>query len=160
MQEIDVDELAARVGRGEGALIDVRRPAEWDDVHIDGATLITLDELPDRLDELPRDETLLVICRSGARSAVATEALTEPAHHLYRAYGFKPVSGALAMRCDLQTPLPTRALPDGISLASWQPELAGHFYQAYQAAFREVFFNSETLLIDERGCISIFLLAG
>jgi rhodanese-related sulfurtransferase len=33
--------------------------------------------LADRLDELPRDETLLVICRSGGRSAVATETLVD-----------------------------------------------------------------------------------
>lgn len=77
MQEIDVEELAARIERGEGVLVDVRRPDEWDEAHIDGATLITLDGLPDRLDELPRDQTLLVICRSGGRSAVATEALTD-----------------------------------------------------------------------------------
>jgi rhodanese-related sulfurtransferase len=77
MPEIDVDELAARLARAEGTLVDVRRPDEWEEAHIDGATLVTLDELPDRLDELPRDSTLLVICRSGGRSAVATEALTD-----------------------------------------------------------------------------------
>jgi rhodanese-related sulfurtransferase len=76
MQEIDVDELASRLAQGKGTLVDVRRPDEWDEAHIDGATLVTLDTLPDRLDELPRDDTLLVICRSGGRSAVATEALT------------------------------------------------------------------------------------
>lgn len=72
---IDVHELAGRLERGEGALVDVRRPDEWDEAHIDGATLVTLDELPERMDELPADQTLLVICRSGGRSAVATEAL-------------------------------------------------------------------------------------
>jgi rhodanese-related sulfurtransferase len=77
MQEIDVDELAGRLERGEGTLVDVRRPDEWDEAHIDGAMLITLDGLPDRLDELPKDSTLLVICRSGGHSAVATEALSD-----------------------------------------------------------------------------------
>lgn len=75
MQEIDVEDLAARLERGDGVLIDVRRPDEWEEARIDGAALITLDGLPDRLDELPKDQTLLVICRSGGRSAVATEAL-------------------------------------------------------------------------------------
>lgn len=73
--EIDVDQLAERLDRGDGVLLDVRRPDEWDEAHIDGATLITLDGLPDRLHELPTSTPLLVICRSGARSAVATEAL-------------------------------------------------------------------------------------
>ncbi len=72
---IDVQELAGRLDRGEGTLVDVRRPDEWDEAHIDGATLVTLDELPERMGELPTDQTLLVICRSGGRSAVATEAL-------------------------------------------------------------------------------------
>jgi len=77
MQEIEVDELAARLERGEATIVDVRRPDEWEEAHIDGASLVTLDGLADRLDELPRDETLLVICRSGGRSAVATETLVE-----------------------------------------------------------------------------------
>jgi rhodanese-related sulfurtransferase len=75
MPEIDVEELAARLDRGDGVLVDVRRADEWDEAHIDGATLVTLAELPDRLDELPRERSLMVICRSGGRSAVATEAL-------------------------------------------------------------------------------------
>lgn len=73
--EIDFDELAARLERGDGVLIDVRRPEEWDEAHLEGATLVTLDTLPDRLDELPAAEPILVICRSGARSAAATQAL-------------------------------------------------------------------------------------
>jgi hydroxyacylglutathione hydrolase len=75
MPEIDVEELAARLDRGDGVLVDVRRADECDEAHIDGATLVTLAELPDRLDELPRERSLMVICRSGGRSAVATEAL-------------------------------------------------------------------------------------
>ncbi|QGG97061.1 rhodanese-like domain-containing protein [Actinomarinicola tropica] len=75
MPEIDVDELADRLERGDDLLVDVRRPDEWDEAHIGAATLITLDTLPDHLDELPRDRAILVICRSGARSAAATEAL-------------------------------------------------------------------------------------
>jgi rhodanese-related sulfurtransferase len=73
--EIDVDQLAERLDRGDGVLVDVRRPDEWDEAHIDGASLVTLDTLPDRIDELPSSVPLLVICRSGARSAVATKAL-------------------------------------------------------------------------------------
>ena len=73
--EIDVDQLAERLDRGDGVLVDVRRPEEWDEAHIEGASLVTLDTLPDRMDELPSSVPLLVICRSGARSAVATHAL-------------------------------------------------------------------------------------
>jgi molybdopterin-guanine dinucleotide biosynthesis protein A/rhodanese-related sulfurtransferase len=73
--EIDVDELARR--HAEGAyVLDVRRPDEYEEAHVPGAVLVPLDQLPDRQGELPKDRPLLVICRSGARSATAVEALS------------------------------------------------------------------------------------
>ena len=73
--EIDVDELARR--HAEGAyVLDVRRPDEYEEAHVPGAVLVPLDQLPDRQGELPKDRPLLVICRSGARSAAAVQALT------------------------------------------------------------------------------------
>ncbi|HMN67830.1 MAG TPA: rhodanese-like domain-containing protein [Bdellovibrionales bacterium] len=54
-------------------LIDVRRPDEFEGElgHIPGAELMVLDTLPQRLQELPADRTILFICRSGARSGRA-----------------------------------------------------------------------------------------
>lgn len=54
-------------------LIDVRRPDEWDGElsHIPSAELITLDTLPNRIQELPKNEIIVFICRSGNRSAHA-----------------------------------------------------------------------------------------
>jgi rhodanese-related sulfurtransferase len=53
----------------EGAFVlDVRTPEEWDAYHAPGTTLIPLDELPDRLGEIPQDEEIVVVCRSGNRS--------------------------------------------------------------------------------------------
>jgi ribosomal protein S18 acetylase RimI-like enzyme len=68
---------------------------------------------------------------------VATESLTDAAHQLYLAHGYECVFEELVMRRDLRQPLPGRTLPDGVALATWQPETAGHFFQAYHAAFRE-----------------------
>jgi rhodanese-related sulfurtransferase len=48
--------------------LDVRTRAEWDQGHIDKSVLIPLDELPSRLSEVPRDQYVIVVCRSGARS--------------------------------------------------------------------------------------------
>jgi len=60
--------------RQQGTMIlDVRTPSEWNDGHVPGATLIPLDELESRLSELPRDEEIVIICRSGNRSAVARD---------------------------------------------------------------------------------------
>jgi rhodanese-related sulfurtransferase len=62
--------------RQDGALmLDVREPSEWSAGHIDGATLIPLGELPARLGELPRDRSIVVVCRSGNRSAQGRDIL-------------------------------------------------------------------------------------
>lgn len=68
---------------------------------------------------------------------IATESLTEPADRLYRAHGFESVFESLVMGRDLQSPLPEQVLPPGVTLTSWQPNLAEQFYQAYHAAFQD-----------------------
>jgi rhodanese-related sulfurtransferase len=74
--EISVGEVAARYEAG-AALFDVRQPDEYVDEHAANAVLIPLNEVPDRLGEFPTDREVLVICRSGARSAMACEFLRE-----------------------------------------------------------------------------------
>lgn len=55
--------------REKGAFVlDVRQPEEWNEFHMPDSTLIPLGELESRLSELPRDQEILVICRSGNRS--------------------------------------------------------------------------------------------
>lgn len=75
--EIDVEELAGRRQRGEGALLDVRQPDEYAEGHVPGAVLVPLDQLPDRLHDVPAGEPLHVICRSGGRSLLAAELLRQ-----------------------------------------------------------------------------------
>lgn len=48
--------------------LDVRTEAEWSQAHLTGSTLIPLDQLSSRLAEVPKDQDVVVICRSGARS--------------------------------------------------------------------------------------------
>jgi rhodanese-related sulfurtransferase len=74
IQEIDVAELEARLSSG-ARLVDVRNPDEWEEARVDGGVLIPLPELSERLGELP-DGDLVVICKSGGRSAKACEILT------------------------------------------------------------------------------------
>jgi len=58
----------------EGAVVvDVREPYEWDAGHIDGAHLIPLGELPNRLNEIPRDADVVFYCQTGGRSARALD---------------------------------------------------------------------------------------
>jgi len=55
----------------------VRQPEEWNEFHVPGSTLIPLGELASRVDELPRDQEILVVCRSGNRSAQGRDILLE-----------------------------------------------------------------------------------
>jgi adenylyltransferase/sulfurtransferase len=58
----------------DGAMVvDVREQYEWDAGHIDGARLIPLGELPNRLNELPRDAGIVFYCQTGGRSARALD---------------------------------------------------------------------------------------
>ena len=56
-------------------LLDVRTQAEWDQYRVPGATLIPLDELPNRLNELPKNKQIVVICHSGNRSKTGRDIL-------------------------------------------------------------------------------------
>ena len=72
--EIDVHELATLRDAG-ATLLDVRTPEEYEELHVPGAVLIPLDELVERVDEVPEVDRVYVICRTGARSARAVEFL-------------------------------------------------------------------------------------
>ena len=60
-----------------GFLLDVRNPPELAVENISGALNIPLPELRERLDELPRDQEILIICRSGQRAYYATRILLQ-----------------------------------------------------------------------------------
>lgn len=56
-------------------LLDVREPSEWNEAHVEGAVLIPLGELSARVSEIPADQDVLIICRSGNRSGQARDLL-------------------------------------------------------------------------------------
>ncbi|MCZ6534704.1 MAG: rhodanese-like domain-containing protein [Chloroflexi bacterium] len=59
---------------GDGAVVvDVRRPDEWITGHVSGAIHIPIDDLLDRVEELPKGKKLLFICAAGVRSGLACE---------------------------------------------------------------------------------------
>ena len=69
-------EVAARlVDGGDSVLIDVRELEEWRVGRAPQAVHIPLGELGARLDELPSDRNLIMVCRSGVRSDRAASAL-------------------------------------------------------------------------------------
>ncbi len=66
---------AATLQEAGAFVLDVRQPEEWAAGHIAGATLVPLGELPSRLTEVPRDRQVVVVCRTGHRSAQGRDIL-------------------------------------------------------------------------------------
>jgi phage shock protein E len=75
--DIDVAAAANLRGRGDVVMLDVRTPEEYAQGHIPGVTLIPLDQVGNRLAEIPKDKTIVVTCRSGNRSAQAAQLLRQ-----------------------------------------------------------------------------------
>jgi rhodanese-related sulfurtransferase len=71
-------ELLDAIASDEPPLIlDVRSPEDFQEGHIPGAVNIDYQELPNQLDELPRDRTIVVYCNVGRRAGIAEETLIE-----------------------------------------------------------------------------------
>ncbi|MGO9961871.1 MAG: rhodanese-like domain-containing protein [Acidimicrobiales bacterium] len=76
VEQIGPDDAARLLAEG-AALIDVREPEEWEIGRAPEAVHIPLGELGVRLNELPADRKLIMVCRSGIRSGTAAAALVE-----------------------------------------------------------------------------------
>ena len=71
---IDTSEAKEMLDSGSGAVvIDVRRPDEWAAGHVQGAIHIPVDDIMTRIEELPTETNLLLICAQGVRSGLACE---------------------------------------------------------------------------------------
>jgi rhodanese-related sulfurtransferase len=81
--EISVPQAYEKYQQG-AFILDVRTQQEWDEEHIAMSVLIPLDQLPSRLNEVPKDQDIVVVCRSGRRSK---EGMT-----LLRGAGYSQVS--------------------------------------------------------------------
>jgi len=91
-KEITVAQLKNMLDQNENfLLLDVRTPAEFlQDGRVAQSTLIPLQELEQRLNELPTDKTIVCICRSGNRSAAACD--------LLRSRGYEAINVAGGIR--------------------------------------------------------------
>jgi rhodanese-related sulfurtransferase len=84
---IDTQDAAELLATGSAVVVDVRQPAEWKTGHIRGAVHIPLTQLTHRLQQLPRDKTIVTVCRSGHRSGIAARALTRAGHDVVNLRG-------------------------------------------------------------------------
>ena len=69
---VDVQTVAGVKDLDNVLVLDVREQWEYDEGHIPGVTLIPMEEVPDRLSEIPTDKEVIVTCRSGNRSGQVT----------------------------------------------------------------------------------------
>lgn len=70
-----MDARQAHDRRDDVFLLDVREADEWAAGHIPEAAHIPMGQLASRQAELPADEVIVCVCRSGNRSALVTHAL-------------------------------------------------------------------------------------
>jgi DMSO/TMAO reductase YedYZ molybdopterin-dependent catalytic subunit len=75
---------AAALADAGALLLDVREPGEWQAGHVAQALLLPMGQVARHRDDLPQDRRIVVVCRSGGRSAAVAEAL--------RAWGFDAVN--------------------------------------------------------------------
>lgn len=75
-KDVSIEEAKGLIDNKDVVILDVRTTEEYQEGHIPNATLIPLQELESRLDELDEHQTYLVVCRSGNRSAQASDLLT------------------------------------------------------------------------------------
>ena len=74
---ISNEELLTKLNDASVTILDVREPAEYAFGHIPGAISIPLGELENRTEELSKDNTIYVVCRTGNRSDLAAQKLAE-----------------------------------------------------------------------------------
>lgn len=75
-REIDIDEFATVLGEGASA-VDVREPDEYDARHIPGVQLLPLSQIMARINEVPSERPVYVVCEHGARSLAVADALND-----------------------------------------------------------------------------------
>jgi len=75
--EISVQQAYQLYQKGGAYFLDVREPSEWDEYHAPNSTLIPLGELATRVNEVPKDKEIVVVCRSGNRSQQGRDILKQ-----------------------------------------------------------------------------------
>ncbi len=90
-ERIDIDTLYQRWSQhGSLTIIDVRRDDEWREGHIPDALHFHMGDLPQHLNEVPRNTPLAVICRSGHRAEIAASLLAATGREVIAVQGGVP----------------------------------------------------------------------
>ncbi|MFN3529806.1 MAG: MBL fold metallo-hydrolase [Bacteroidia bacterium] len=86
LQSVHAEEAARQFAAGQ-ALVDVRKPGEWESAHAEGAQHLSLQDLPEQIKKWPQAPALLH-CAGGYRSVIAASLLKRHGiHHITNIYG-------------------------------------------------------------------------
>ena len=82
LPSVSAAEVGEKLKNGKRPLVvDVRQPDEYRRGHISGSKLIPLGELSSRMNELPKDKEIVLVCASGNRSRSATKRLVSEGYN-------------------------------------------------------------------------------
>ena len=76
MKVMSASEAYSAWTAGQAHIVDVREELEYEATSVPGVPLIPMSELGERLDEVPTDRQLVILCSRGSRSAYVADALT------------------------------------------------------------------------------------
>ncbi len=98
--EITPKELKEKLHDKNLFLLDVRTPDEYTICKIKNSNLIPLQELPNRINEIPKDKEIIVYCHHGPRSLRAASFLKE------KGFNVKSLKGGINSFSDLDNSVP------------------------------------------------------
>ena len=75
INSIPADEALDHIHMHDSFVLDVRRPEEFEEDHLENATNIPINDINDRLEEIPEDKDLVIYCLHGIRSGKAAHYL-------------------------------------------------------------------------------------
>lgn len=100
LKQFHIEDIQNLPHDGSITLLDTRTPGEYQRGHVDGFVNIPVDNLRERLDEIPKEKPVYVMCQSGLRSYIATRILEGNGYTAYNfSGGFRFYDAVINDRC-------------------------------------------------------------
>lgn len=104
LKQFHIEDVKNLPHDGSVTLLDTRTPGEYQRGHVDGFVNIPVDNLRERLEEIPKEKPVYVMCQSGLRSYIATRILEGNGYTSYNfSGGFRFYDAVMNDRCLIET---------------------------------------------------------
>ncbi len=104
LKQFHIEDVKNLPHEGSVTLLDTRTPGEYHRGHVDGFVNIPVDNLRERLEEIPKEKPVYVMCQSGLRSYIATRILEGNGYTSYNfSGGFRFYDAVMNDRCLIET---------------------------------------------------------